>query len=68
MQLLAYSPSFRLNILRRSRILAARLCAIEAMRRLVFFVAADVDGLDDEFEGVSAVRGDERRCDTKFPT
>lgn len=63
-----FLPSFKLNILRRSRIFAARLCAIDAIRRLVFFVAADVEGFEEEFDGVSAVRGDESRWDTKLPT
>lgn len=62
------SPSFKLNILRRSRILAARLWAIDAIRRLVFLLAAEVEGFEDEFDGVKAVRGDESRCETKFPT
>lgn len=50
-----------MNILRRSRMFAALLCAIEATRRRVFLVAAEVEGFDEEFEGVKAVRGDERR-------
>jgi hypothetical protein len=61
-------PSFKLNILRLSRMLAARRCAIDATRRLVFFVAAEVDGFEDEFDGVNAVLGDESLCETKFPT
>lgn len=40
---------------------AALLCAIDATRRLVFLVAAEVEGFDDEFDGVNAVRGEERR-------
>jgi hypothetical protein len=63
-----FSPSFKLNIRRRSRIFAARLWAIVATRRLVFlFDAVDV-GFEDEFDGVKAVRGDDRRWDTKLLT
>lgn len=61
-------PSFKLNILRLSLILAARRWAIDATRRRVFLLFWDVDGLEDEFDGVSAVLGDESRCETKFPT
>lgn len=45
--------SFKLNIRRRSRILAARRCAIDATRRLVFF---------DGFGAGNPLRGD-NRCD-----
>lgn len=61
-------PSFRLNIRLRSRIFAALLWAIDATRRRVFFVAAFIEGFDEELDGVCAVLGDESRCDTKFPT
>lgn len=61
-------PSFRLNILRLSLMLAARLWAIEAIRRRVFLVCAEVDGFEDEFEGVRAVLGDASRWETKLPT
>lgn len=61
-------PSFKLNIRLRSRIFAALLWAIDATRRRVFLLAVLVDGFDEEFDGVSAVLGDESRWDTKFPT
>lgn len=49
--------------------LAARRCAIEAIRRRFDLLDADVvGGLALEFDGVSAVRGDESRCDTKLLT
>lgn len=50
--------SFRLNIRRRSRMLAARLCAIDATRRRVF--------LDDELEEGWLPRGDSL-CETRPP-
>lgn len=61
-------PSFKLNIRRRSLMLAARRWAIDATRRRVFLVFCEVDGLDDELDGVSAVLGDESRCETKLLT
>lgn len=67
-ELLLILPSFKLNIRRRSLMFAARLWAMEATRRRVFLVCAEVDGFDDEFEGVRAVRGDESRWDTKLLT
>lgn len=56
--------SFKLNILLRSRILAARRCAKEATRLLVFFVEVDADPF--EFGAVKAPRGD-KRCEAKPP-
>lgn len=48
------NASFKLNMRRRSRILAARRCATDATRRRVFFVDAD------PFGAVIAPRGDKR--------
>lgn len=54
-------PSFKLNIRRLSLIFAALRWANDATRRRVFFVAAEVEGFEDEFDGVNAVRGDDKR-------
>lgn len=58
------NASFKLNMRRRSRILAARRCAIDATRRRVFFV--DPEPLPLLFGAGNAPRGDSR-CDTKPP-
>lgn len=57
------NASFKLNILRLSRILAARRWAIDATRRRVFF---GVDALPLLFGAVNAPRGD-IRCETSPP-
>lgn len=58
--MLKHLPSFKLNILRLSRMLAAFLWAIVATLRRVFLLVEAVEvGFDEEFEGVNAVRGDE---------
>lgn len=51
------NASFKLNIRRRSRIFAARRCAIEATRRLVFFIVA--------FVAVKPPPRGDNLCDTK---
>lgn len=67
--MLGFLPSLRLNIRRLSLMFAARRCAIEAIRRRFDLADADVaGGFAFEFEGVSAVRGEESRCDTKLLT
>lgn len=63
-----YLPSFKLNIRLLSRIFAARRCAIDATRRRVFLLALELVGFDEELDGVNAVRGEDNRVDTKFPT
>lgn len=57
------NASFKLNMRRRSRMLAARRCAIDATRRRVFFVEPELPLL---FGAGNAPRGDSR-CDTNPP-
>lgn len=57
------NASFKLNMRRRSRILAARRCAIDATRRRVFFDEPELPLL---FGAGNAPRGDSR-CDTSPP-
>uniref|UniRef100_A0A182TDS6 Uncharacterized protein n=1 Tax=Anopheles melas TaxID=34690 RepID=A0A182TDS6_9DIPT len=54
------NASFRLNMRRRSRMLAARRCAIEATRRRVFLV--------DPLDGAGWAPRGESRWLTKLPT
>jgi hypothetical protein len=58
----------RLNIRLLSLIFAALLCAIEAILLRLLFVGAVAGGLEFEFDGVRAVRGEESLCDTKLLT